>query len=119
MPKINIQATIKNVSDNSIVKTSAIIQDDTIKYKEDDKTIVKFNYRTNELNRENDELKMRYLFSNRKKTIGTIAIKELAKTLNIQISTKKIKRKDYNIEIEFQIEENDFLYKIEVIKWVS
>ena len=118
MSKESIKVTIKNSENNSSFKTNAIIQDNIIKYKEDNNTVVKFNYDTNELTRENSELRMNYLFSNENPTTGTIFIKDLNKELELEIKTKKIQRKNNDIEIEFLVEENDFLYKIEVIKWV-
>lgn len=118
MSKESIKVTIKNSENNSSFKTNAIIQDNIIKYKEDNNTIVKFNYETNELIRENNELRMNYFFSNKTITTGTIFIKDLNKELELEIKTKKIQRKNNDIEIEFLVEENDFLYKIEVIKWV-
>ena len=104
MPKRSITAKIKNGSDNSIVKTTAIIQDDIIKYKEVDNTIVKYNYSTNELIRENKELRMSYQFIPKKKTTGKVYIKELANSLEVNIKTQKIKRKNYDIEIDLKVE---------------
>lgn len=118
MSKESIKVTIKNSENNSSFETNAIIQENIIKYKEDNNTIVKFNYDTNELTRENSELRMNYLFSNENPTTGTIFIKDLNKELELEIKTKRVQIKNSDIEIEFLVEENDFLYKIEVIKWV-
>lgn len=118
MSKESIKVTIKNSENNSSFETNAIIRDNIIKYKEDNNTIVKFNYDTNELTRENSELRMNYLFSNENPTTGTIFIKDLNKELELEIKTKRVQIKNNDIEIEFLVEENDFLYKIEVIKWV-
>lgn len=118
MSKINIIVSIKNTESDNTVKTSAILQDEIIKYKEDSTTTVRFNYHNMNLYRENNELRMSYQFNKEKKTKGKIFIKELNKELEVDIKTKKIKRKDNDIEIKFSTEDNEFLYRIEEIKWV-
>lgn len=118
MSKESIKVTIKNNQSNSTINVNAIIQDNIIKYKEEANTIVKFDYTTNELTRENNELRLNYLFLEDNKTEGIIYVKDLKKELVLEIKTKKIQRKNYDIEIEFAVEEEEFLYKIEVIKWV-
>lgn len=116
MAKESIRVTIKSNENNNSIETKAIIQDNIIKYKEDNNTLVIFNYSSNELIRENSDLQMNYFFSKENPTTGTIFIKDLAKELKLEIKTKKLQRKNNNIEIKFLVEGNDFLYKIEVIK---
>lgn len=113
MPKLNIKVTVINDEDRQSFITNAIIQDEVLKYKERDNTTVIYDYKNNSLFRENNELRMEYSFNNEK---GNIFIKELNKELNIDIKTKKIERKNNDIEIEYVMEKTNFLYKIEEIK---
>lgn len=118
MPKFNILSSIKSNSENLSINTTAIIQDDIIKYKEDSNTLVKFNYLTNEFIRETNEIIIKYTFIKSKNTKGLIYIKKLSKELEVEIKTTYLKRTNNDIEIKFIIEDNKFIYKIEVVKWV-
>ncbi len=113
MPKINILVTIKNDLTDSAYTTTAIKQDSLLKYKEKDNTLVIYDYDKNSLVRENNELRMDYVFDMNKKTDGIITIKEFNKKLSVPIITNKLERKNNNIEIEFKVEDNLFLYKVE------
>ena len=95
MPKRVIQATIENEEEKVTTKTTAIYQDNIIKYKEKDNTMVIYNYNKKKLIREN---------------------KELNKTINISIKTKKIEEEKINSYIEFEIDKDVFKYEIEAIK---
>lgn len=112
MSKIKIKVQIKNSNTNNEYETDAILQDEIIKYKEEDNTKVVFNYKENKLTRENNELKMIYSFNDNK---GVITVKELEREIKVEIDTKKIERKDNNIKIIFEIED-EFIYRIEEIK---
>lgn len=116
MSKIKVLVYIKNSEEEKTQETNAILQDNTIKYKEDKTSLVTYNYREKKLIRETNELRMTYQFEEGKKTTGNITIKNMNKELQLEISTKKIREKENNIEIEFEIEENIFLYRIEVIE---
>jgi hypothetical protein len=116
MSKIKVKINITSSNDTNTYKTTAIIQDNIIKYLEDNKTTTTYDYNNQLLTRENKELKMRYTFNLKDKTQGSIFIKELNKELNVEIETKKIERKDNNIKIKFIIENDIFLYEIEELK---
>ena len=110
MPKRKIKATIENSDNEVITTTTAIYQDKIIKYKEDDNSTVVYNYKKHKLTRENTEIKsnsIRYL---------QLFIKDLNKTININIKTKKIEEDKINSLIEFEIDKEKFKYKIEAIK---
>ena len=120
MPKVNAKITLHNAEDNFEYVVPAIYHEDekVIIYNEhdDQKTLVKFNYITKELIRENDSLLMHYTFNKEKNSEGTIYVKGMEKNLNVTIKTTKLVRwEDNNIEIEYQIENDKFNYKIEVI----
>ena len=113
MPKINIQITVNNEEENHTYETTAILQDEVLKYIENNNTTVLYNYKNNSLVRKNEELRMDYLFDVNRKTEGTIEIKEIGKSIVLPIKTKKLERKNNNIEVEFEIDQKNFLYKIE------
>ena len=88
MPKKKIRATIENKDEKIVTKTTAIYQDSIIKY----------------------------IFVEGKDTTGLLLIKELNKTINISIKTKKIEEEKINSYIEFEIDKDVFKYEIEAIK---
>lgn len=98
--------------------TKAIIHDNSIIYVEKDekKTKTYFNYDKNQLIRENKELSLKYNFDKNKKTTGQLLVYELQKYVTLKIETKKLVRFEYNIEIDFMVENEPIKYKIEVIK---
>ena len=118
MPKRVIQATIENEEEKVITKTTAIYQDNIIKYKEKDNTMVIYNYNKKKLIRENKELKIEYIFSEKNNTEGKLFIKDINQSMAILIKTKKIMQDELNIYIEFNIDKKVFKYRIEAIKWV-
>lgn len=118
MPKRKIMATIENKDNTVVTKTTAIYQDKKIKYMEEDNTTVVYNYTKHRLIRENNELKIEYVFSIENNTKGLLYIKELNKTMEINIKTKKIEEENINSYIEFEIDKDLFKYRIEAIKWV-
>ena len=118
MPKKEISYEIRNKEEKVSSKTIGILQDNILKYKEKDNTIVHYHYNENILERENDDIKLKYTFKVKEKTIGIIHIKDLKKDLEVDIITKSINKTNNLIEIHYQIEDNDYYYKLEVIEWV-
>jgi len=116
MSKIKINITIKNPEANISKEVDAILQDEILKYKEEKDTSVKFSYKDKRLVRENNDLRMDYSFLEGQTTKDTILVKELNKNINVDIKTKNIKINENDIEIIFDVEENEFIYKVEVIK---
>lgn len=116
MSKINVSINIKNNEETKNIKVPAIIQENVLKYKEDNDTIARFNYQNNSLFRENHELRMEYQFNIKKATTGKIYIKDLKKDILVTIKTKQLERQENAIKIVFTIENNEFIYQIEVIK---
>ncbi len=118
MSKLNIHATLKTQEKIYEYNVPAIYNEDesVIIYKEqdDEHTKTRFNYRTKELIRENDSLIMHYTFNKDKNSQGTIKIIELGGTLHVTIKTNRLVRCAQNIDIEFEIENQTFNYKIEV-----
>ena len=116
MPKLKILVTIKNEEENTSYEVDAIIQDNILKYKENNNTMVLYNYDRNILTRENEELRMDYVFDIKRKTKGTIQVKEINQKVDIDLKTNKLERKNNDIEVHFSIDDKDFLYRIEEIK---
>lgn len=118
MSKVNIHTILKTQEKTYEYEVPAIFKEDekVILYKEQDeqRTTTSFNYRTKELIRENDSLRMHYIFNKDKNSRGTILVKEFGRSLDLIIKTTKILRCENNIEIEFLVEGQPFNYKIEV-----
>ncbi len=84
-----------------------------INYKEIDNTIVSYDLENNILIRDNDDIHMIYDFNNKK---GTILIKEMDRELELLIENIEIERVKNNIKVNYSIENNDFLYELEVLE---
>lgn len=115
MSKVKIKVS---VNDDIEKEYNAIYREKEklLTYKEEDNTLVKFNYKDNILIRENDSIFMQYKFVNKKTSKNKIFIKDLKQYLDITLFTKSILVKDNIINITYVIEDNLFNYKIEVIK---
>lgn len=118
MPKINIKITLKTPDTTTENNYKAIFHPETniIIYQEEDKTKSQFDLRNLRLRRENKSLWMEYLFNEQEKTKGTIKVKELNQSLQVNIQTKKINQQNKNVEIEYQLEDEKYKYKLEVIE---
>lgn len=113
MSKIKIKAEIINNDDITSYETQAIIQDDILKYTEDKNTKVIYNLEDHTLLRENDNIKMFYSFKTNK---GLIEAKELGKVIDLDIKVHEIKRDKNNIKVHYEIDKDEFIYKVGEIK---
>lgn len=113
MPKIKIKAEIINNGDTTSHETQAIIQDDILKYNEDKSTKVIYNLEDHTLLRENDNIKMFYSFKTNK---GLIEVKELGQLIDLDIKVHEIKRDKNNIKVHYEIDKDEFIYKVGEIK---
>ncbi len=116
MPKLDVLIKVKSKDSNIEYKTTAIMTDGVIKYKSNDNTKEIFDYNNYKLIRENDEMRMDYLFDEKQTTTGIVFVKELNQSVGVNIKTNKIERNNNDIEIEFEVENNTIKYHIEVIK---
>ena len=116
MPKLTIKVSIKNKENKSDLITIATVDNNEIKYKEEDKTLVTYDYRKQILKRENKEIKMIYNFDKDKSTKGYVKIKDLDEIIALNIKTHKIEKNKNNILIHYSTEDNNFFYEIEEIK---
>lgn len=117
MPKINIKVTLITPEQKEVKQYKAIFhpEENSIMYKEQDKTTTKVNLKYKKLRRENEELLMEYLFDEEKNTKGRVTIKSLNKTLELNLKATKINQVDKNIEINYVLENDEYKYKLEVI----
>ena len=106
MPKIKVKIdNTENIVDYSIDSS-------VINYKELDNTNTYYDLENNILIRDNDDLHMIYDFNNKK---GTILIKELEREIEVLIDNIDIERNKNNVRVSYSIENNDFLYELEVL----
>ena len=116
MPKVELFVTIKNNDKKKEYKTIGIIQDEIIKYREDNDTIVVFDKNNNKLIRENKEYSMNLLFDINNNTTGIIKIHEFNKEVIININTNKIEKEKDRLLLEYKIDDEIFEYIVEVNK---
>lgn len=85
---------------------------DIISYQENNNTYVYLDINKNELIRENDQMLMKYVFNENRRSKGIINIKDINKDLELEIETKKLIKKDNYYYVEYKIEENKFIYEL-------
>ena len=106
MPKIKVKIdNVENIVDYTI-------DSEVINYKELDNTNTYYDLKNNILIRDNDDLHMIYDFNNKK---GTILIKEFDRELEVLIENIDIERNKNNVRVSYSIDNNDFLYELEVL----
>ena len=106
MPKIKVKI------DNTENTVDYSIDSEVINYKELDNTNTYYDLKNNILIRDNDDLHMIYDFNNKK---GTILIKEFDREVEVLIDNIDIERNKNNVRVSYSIENNDFLYELEVL----
>ena len=111
--KILLNVKIKNKEEEIEEEVKAIFLEkkNVIKYIETTGTKVIFFKSEKKLTRENESLVMEYLFNEGK---GKVSIKDLKKTMLVDIKVKEIKETDKEIKIKYEIEDNKFVY---MLKW--
>lgn len=114
MSKIRVKVTIKNNEVNDTLETNAIMQDEIIKYQEQDDTKVIYDYSKKKLVRDNNQMKMTYYFDNESES--SILVKEYDRYIKPIIKTDSIRRSINDIEIKYSIENEKFIYRIEEVK---
>ena len=116
MPKIKALIRVENNDNKEEFEANAILQDHILKYKDNNKDTMILEYETPKISRETKDLIIKYPFSLKKKTIGTIEYKKINQLFKVEIKTKKIKRNNNDIEIVYEIENQTFKYQVEEIK---
>lgn len=106
----NSKLKVKIDNTENIVNYS--IDSEVINYKEIDNTTVYYDLNNNILIRDNDDIHMIYDFNNKK---GTILIKEMDREIELLIENIDIERNKNNVKVSYSIENNDFIYELEVL----
>ncbi len=117
MPKIQVKVTLTtpDINDEKIYNAIFHPDENSIVYKEENNTTTKFDLNKMKLRRENKELYMEYQFNEKASTTGKIEVKSINQKLELKLKTKAIIKKQDKIEIEYQVEEDRYKYKLEVI----
>jgi len=115
MSKIKIETTITNLNTKEIVKKNydAIMTNNSIKYKDDGVIIVNIFDDKIILKRNSSNREMILEFVENKKTISKYNV--LNHTIDLNVFTKKINKKEKYLEIDYSIEDESINYKL-VIK---
>ena len=106
MPKIKVI-----INEDELI-TESTITNDIIKYQEENGTNTTLDLNNNTLVRENNDIYMKYDFN--KKT-GTLEVRELNKVLDLKINNVHIYRDEKVTEIKYNIDEEEFIYRVEVL----
>lgn len=112
----NFECEISIESQDSNDSYKVTVHDDLEKgilfYKEKNKTITTYDYKNDIFTRENDEMRIQYQFRLNEVTENKVIVKNINSEININIFTKKLEKKSDYIEIIYEIENNEFIYKI-------
>ena len=114
MGKINLKANLVSPDEILNIDVSGIKTSNKIVYKENNitVTILILNNRI-EMNRTCNEYKINLVFENKKKTISNYQVFGMPKTFDLETKTKKLIIKENLIELEYELEGNNFKYSIE------
>ena len=116
MSKIKIKYTVNSKTlsnDESFFdcqKVDAIIENEKIKYKENDTTVI-YNYDDKTLRRSNDQLDMIHDFN---KLLSNVHIISLGRDIKEKIELDDYQRDNYNIVIKYKVNDIEIEYKVEV-----
>ena len=113
MPKINIRVSLKNPEFETEKELTGIYQDGVLKYIEEDGSKVTINYNNDTLKK--DEKFYRLNFDFKKETLK-VKLKELDIETKTEIKTNKILKDNLNLTIEYEVEDDNFIYRIEELK---
>ena len=114
MEQINAKITITNQNEKQETKTKINITNDKIWYIENDvyRTLSIYNLKEDTLERDNEELYLKYKFIKDKYTKNLLEIKSLNKKTNIEIFTKNIYKTNNFVKITYIIDDCEFIYEI-------
>ena len=114
MGKINLKANLVSPDEILNIDISGIKTSNKIVYKENNITVtILIQNNRIEMNRTCNEYKINLVFENNKKTISNYQVFGMPKTFDLETKTKKLIIKDNIIELEYELEGNNFRYSIE------
>ena len=114
MGKINLKANLVSPDEILNIDISGIKTSNKIVYKENNITVtILIQNNRIEMNRTCNEYKINLVFEKNKKTISNYQVFGMPKTFDLETKTKKLIIKDNIIELEYELEGNNFKYSIE------
>lgn len=114
MGKINLKANLVSPDEILNIDVSGIKTSNKIVYKENNITVtILIQNNRIEMNRACNEYKINLVFDEYKKTISNYQVFGMPKTFDLETKTKKLIIKDNIIELEYELEGNNFKYSIE------
>ena len=114
MGKINLKANLVSPDEILNIDISGIKTSNKIVYKENNITVtILIQNNRIEMNRTCNEYKINLVFEENKKTISNYQVFGMPKTFDLETKTKKLIIKDNIIELEYELEGNNFKYSIE------
>lgn len=115
MGKINLKANLVSPDEILNIDTSGIKTSNKIVYKENNITVtILIQNNRIEMNRTCNEYKINLVFEKNEKTISTYQVFGMPKTFDLETKTKKLIIKDNKIELEYELEGNNFKYSLEM-----
>ena len=113
MGKINLKANLISDEENLNIEVSGIKNNNKIIYKENNitVTILILNNKI-EMNKSCNEYKVNLVFQKNKKTISNYQVFGMPKTFDLETKTNKLIIEDNKIEINYNLEGNDFKYSL-------
>lgn len=113
MGKINLKANLISDEENLNIEVSGIKNNNKIIYKENNitVTILILNNKI-EMNRSCNEYKVNLVFQKNKKTMSNYQVFGIPKTFDLETKTNKLIIEDNKIEINYNLEGNDFKYSL-------
>lgn len=114
MGKVNLKANLVSPDEILNIDTSGIKTGKKIVYKENNITVtILIENNKIEMNRTCNEYKINFVFEKNKKTISKYNVFGMPKEFLLETKTKKLNIKDNKIELEYELEGNNFNYLIE------
>ena len=108
--KKKIKVKIKNDEEEQENIYSSIFSENQIQYIEKKNTKVKVNRKDFIVTRENEDMKMEYIFKEKK---GSLFLKKYKRVLPIVLKVKKITNEKEKLIIEYEVENMHFYYSID------
>ena len=116
MGKINLKASLVSEEENLNIETAGIKTKNKIVYKENNITVTILIFKNKiEMNRTCNEYKINMIFEKGKKTISKYNVFGMPKEFLLETKTKKLEITDTYINLNYNLEGNDFSYSLEVM----
>ena len=115
MKQMNLKIKLVSEEDNIDIKILGNMNENEITYKEDNTDVIlSINKDTIKMNRKNNDYNIELVFNKATKTISTYQVFGGLKTFQLETITKNLNISDKKIEIDYNLEGNDFSYTLEM-----